>query len=122
MRKFLPSTYPQLPKLIAKTLELGDMPLVRGQHADPSHPLAPLRARRERPRNCRAAEQRDEFAPLQLIELHSIPSRQHRFAGYRMGRDQSAGIGSLAKASPSSAGGHLRAGEQRGWALTGKRT
>jgi len=38
-----------------------------------------------------------------------------------MGRDQSAGIGSLAKASPSSAGGHLRAGEQRGWALTGKR-
>jgi hypothetical protein len=38
-----------------------------------------------------------------------------------MGRYQSAGIGLLAKASPGSAGGHLRAGEQRGWALTGKR-
>ena len=31
------------------------------------------RARRERPRNRRAAEQRDELAPFQLIELHSIP-------------------------------------------------
>jgi hypothetical protein len=31
-----------------------------------------LRARRERPRCC-AAEQRDELAPFQLIELHSIP-------------------------------------------------
>ena len=32
-----------------------------------------LRARRERPRGRRAAEQRDEFPSLQLIELHSMP-------------------------------------------------
>ena len=33
------------------------------EHADAPHPLALLRARRERPRRRRAAEQRDEFAP-----------------------------------------------------------
>src|SRR5262249_52861960 len=38
------------------------------QHADAPHALALLRARRERPR-CRAADERDEVAPL-----HSIPS------------------------------------------------
>ena len=32
--------------------------------------LALLRPRRVRPRSCRAAEQRDELAALQLIELH----------------------------------------------------
>ena len=32
-----------------------------------------LRARRERPGG-RAAEQRDELAPFQMIELHSMPS------------------------------------------------
>src|SRR6516164_5806908 len=45
--------------------------IVRGQvheHSDPPHPLALVRARRERPRG-RAAEQRDELAPL-----HSITS------------------------------------------------
>jgi hypothetical protein len=31
-----------------------------------------LRARRERPRGRRAAEQRDEIAAPQLVELHSI--------------------------------------------------
>jgi hypothetical protein len=51
-----------------------------------------LRACRKRPHGCRGAEQRDERTPFQLIELHSIPSGQVRFAGYRMGRDQSAGI------------------------------
>jgi hypothetical protein len=30
-------------------------------------------ARRERPRHCRATEQRYELPPFQLIELHSIP-------------------------------------------------
>jgi len=33
------------------------------EHADAPHALAPLRARRERPRGCRAAEKRDEVAP-----------------------------------------------------------
>jgi hypothetical protein len=32
-----------------------------------------LRARRERPRGRRAAEQRDEMTAFQLIELHSVP-------------------------------------------------
>jgi hypothetical protein len=37
--------------------------------------VRPLRARRERP--CRrAAEQRDELASFQLIELHSVPASQ----------------------------------------------
>jgi hypothetical protein len=36
-----------------------------------------LRARRERPRGCRAAEQRDEL-PSFLIELHSIPTSWDR--------------------------------------------
>jgi hypothetical protein len=31
-----------------------------------------LRSRRERPRSCRTAKQRDEFASFQLIELHPI--------------------------------------------------
>src|SRR5262249_24430135 len=39
------------------------------QHADAPHPLALLRARRERPRGCRTAEQRHELAPP-----HSITS------------------------------------------------
>ncbi len=38
------------------------------QHADAPHPLGLLRARRERPRR-RAAEQRDELAPLHSITL-----------------------------------------------------
>jgi hypothetical protein len=50
-----------------------------------------LRTRSERPRDRRAAEQRDEFAPFQLIELHSVPVRQGRIAGYRIGEDQSGG-------------------------------
>ena len=36
-----------------------------------------LRARRERPRG-RAADERDERASIQLIELHSIPASQGR--------------------------------------------
>ena len=33
-----------------------------------------LRARRERPRGRRTAEERNELAPFQLIELHSGPA------------------------------------------------
>jgi hypothetical protein len=46
-----------------------------------------LPARRERPRRRRAAKQRDELAPFQLIELHSVPASQGRIAGYRIGAD-----------------------------------
>jgi hypothetical protein len=46
------------------------------QHADPPH-LLRLRVYGEGPRG-RAAEQRDEFASFQLIELHSIPTSWDR--------------------------------------------
>ena len=52
------------------------IPIVRGsghEHADPPHPVALLRARRERPRGCRAADERDELAPSQLTKLHPLP-------------------------------------------------
>src|SRR5262249_57544298 len=47
-----------------------------------------LRACRERPRDRRAAEQCDELAPVQLIELHSVPAA-NRIARYRIKMDQS---------------------------------
>ena len=47
--------------------------------------------RRERPYRRRAAEQRDELASFQLIELHLVPPSQGRIAGYRIGEEQSAG-------------------------------
>jgi hypothetical protein len=56
-----------------------------------------LRARRERPRHRRAAEQRDELATFQFDRIASVPASQGRIVGYRMGRDQSAVIGVLAK-------------------------
>jgi hypothetical protein len=46
---------------------------------DPS--LAGRCARRERPRRGAGTEQRDELAPFQFIELHSIPTSQGRIAG-----------------------------------------
>ena len=52
--------------------------IVRGcgqEHADAPHPLALLRARRERPRGRRAAEQRDELAPLHSITSSARASR-----------------------------------------------
>jgi hypothetical protein len=58
----------------------------------PDHRNRLLRARRQRPRGRRAAEQRDEIASFQLIELHSIPASQGRVAGYRIASDQSAGM------------------------------
>jgi hypothetical protein len=59
--------------------------------ADAPHPLGLLCPRRERPR-CRAAEQRDEVAAFQLIELHSFPPAKGRVTGYRIASDQSAGM------------------------------
>jgi hypothetical protein len=51
----------------------GDRDRQRHEHADAPHALRLLRARRERPRRCRAAEQRDELATF-----HRITSRQVR--------------------------------------------
>jgi hypothetical protein len=56
------------------------------------HAVTLLRARRERPRGSRAAEQGDELAAFQLIELHLIPASEGRTVGYRIGKDQSADI------------------------------
>jgi len=45
------------------------------QHADAPHPLALLRARRERPSTCcRAAEQRDELASSHVEHGASSPA------------------------------------------------
>ena len=52
---------------------------VRHQHADPPHSLALLRPRRERPRRCRAAEQRDELAPLHSITSSARSSEGRTF-------------------------------------------
>jgi hypothetical protein len=49
------------------------------QHADAPHPLALLRARRERPSDCCAAEKGDELAPphgFSLIENHTLSRRR----------------------------------------------
>jgi len=46
----------------------------RQEHADPPHPLALLRTRRERPCASCAAQKRDELPPSQSIELHSVPT------------------------------------------------
>jgi hypothetical protein len=48
---------------------------IRKSHDAPPTSLA-VRIQRERPRRRRAAEQRDELATPQLIELHSIPASQ----------------------------------------------
>jgi hypothetical protein len=64
------------------------------EQADAPYPSGLLSARRERPRG-RAAEQRNQLASFQLIELHSVPVSQGRIAGYRIGEDESAGIAGI---------------------------
>jgi hypothetical protein len=64
----------------------------RHEHADVPHPLRLLRPRRERPCSHRAAEQRDELAPMSLIEWRPIPASRERTPGYRIGQIQSGGI------------------------------
>jgi iron complex outermembrane receptor protein len=56
-----------------------------------------LRPRRERPRDRRAAEQREELAALQLIELHSIPASQTRIVRYRIEEAASGGRGAISQ-------------------------
>jgi len=65
-------------------------------------------------------EQRDELSPSQLVELHSIPSSQAALQDIEWAGISQRVSNRLPKPVPALLG-HLRAGEQRGWALTGKR-
>ena len=63
----------------------GPRPIGRGgvEQSDDRHALALLRARRERPRHCRAAEQRDELAACSGRDVHFMarpPPRSVRAA------------------------------------------
>jgi hypothetical protein len=71
----------------------GPPPLFDGEDTEIYSP------RRERPRR-RDAEQRNKLAASQLVELHSIPDRQGRIAGYPIGEDQSGGTERGSVASP----------------------
>jgi len=56
------------------------------EHADAPDPLSPLCPRRQRPRRCRAAEQRDELASLHSIDVveqtHEVDRDQARATCY----------------------------------------
>src|SRR5262245_35731359 len=69
----------ELPEPLSKILKIAlRVRIVLGnpqQYRDPPHPPALLRARRERPRGCRAAEQRDELAPFHSITSSAMASR-----------------------------------------------
>jgi len=67
-----------------------------------------LRARRERPPYRRAAKQRYEIAPFQLIELHPVPASQGRITGYRIASDQSAGSWEAGRDEPGREGAHTQ--------------
>src|SRR5262249_24405523 len=88
------------PLCITISVTVDDIEVAASDVTEPSHPLqkgvdkpyggptsAPtqpgnewplLRTRRERPRGCRAAEQRDELAPVPLMEMHPIPHGPER--------------------------------------------
>jgi hypothetical protein len=72
--------------LLLKEIILARMPRYEGvildrpqqcghQHADAAHALGLLCARRERPRSCRTAEQRDERATLHSIFGRVVTAR-----------------------------------------------
>src|SRR5262245_11975849 len=82
----------QLLQALAETIDVG----MRCDGEPANARTFGLRARRERPCGRRAADKRDELAPFQSIELHSIPASQGRIAGYRISNGQSAGIRSRA--------------------------
>jgi hypothetical protein len=48
----------------------------------------------------RAAQQRDELAALQLIELRSMPANQTRITRYRIGEAVSGGVGAIHNPPP----------------------
>jgi hypothetical protein len=49
----------------------------RHEHVDAPHPLALLRARRERPSYCRAAEKCDELAPFHCPMPPVLPNEKN---------------------------------------------
>src|SRR5262249_41022202 len=53
---------------------LGVLPALAHQYADTPHPLWLLRARRERPRGDRTADERDEVTPFHSITLSARAS------------------------------------------------
>jgi hypothetical protein len=72
--------------------------IVRGygqEYADAPHTAALLCTSRERLNCRRATEQRDELAPFQLVGLHWSTASQGKIAGYRIGKDQSGGNGTI---------------------------
>src|SRR5262249_33728377 len=64
----------------------------------------------EWPRRRRAAEQRDELASFQLIELHLVPPSQGRISGYRIGSGQSGGSQSDVRVESMAPLHHVRLG------------
>src|SRR5262249_44132597 len=81
------------PPKLTEPMDKGSCPLTPGQgrscaKESDGRPLGCLlRARRERPRYCRAAEQRYKVAPFQLKDWHFGPTCQGQTA-YRIGCDQ----------------------------------
>ena len=71
----------------------GTLEVSGGGHANAPHPFARLRTRCEWPSSRASAQQRDELASFQLIELHSMPASPG--LGYRIGADQSAGVAGI---------------------------
>jgi hypothetical protein len=76
--EILPLDVAKLAQTLSQGIEIGGIGRCRGrlQHTDTIDPAGLLRARRERPRCRRAAEQRDELASFPLMEMHPTPNEQ----------------------------------------------